>query len=187
MLKKLFPTRSAWRSWLDVHHAEVKEIWLIYHKKHTGKKSISYEDAVQEALCFGWIDSTVKRIDDERYMQKFTPRKIRSNWSTINKNRVARLIKEGRMNQAGLEIIEKAKKDGSWDKLSDVETNLAIPDDLAHAFKKNPIAEVNFQKFAPSYRKQYLWWLSSAKRAETRKKRIKEIVQRSRQNIKPGI
>ena len=184
---KLFKNREEWRNWLEKNHTSADEIWLIYYKKHTEFKSIQYQDAVEEALCYGWIDSRVKRIDEERYMQKYTPRKDKSNWSKSNKKRVERLIKEGRMTQAGLDAIKIAKRNGSWDRLDDIETKIEIPQDLADALAENPMAEKNFYSFAPSYRKQYLWWLKSAKRSETRKKRISEIIKRCEQGIKPGI
>ncbi len=187
MDKKLFKNRAAWRKWLDEHHATARELWLVYYKKHTGKRSVLYEEAVEEALCYGWIDSQIRRLDDETYMQKYTPRKPGSNWAKSNKERVDRLSREGRMTPAGMAAITAAKQDGSWEKLDDIEEDPTVPPDLADALEKNPTAQRNFEGFAPSYRKQYLWWLGSAKRDETRKKRLLELVERCEQGVKPGM
>jgi uncharacterized protein YdeI (YjbR/CyaY-like superfamily) len=182
----LFPNRHQWRAWLEEHHTTESEVWLIYYKKHTGKASVRYEEAVEEALCFGWIDSKVKRMDDESYMQRYTPRKDDSNWSESNKKRVKKLIKNGRMTQAGLAKIEIAKLNGAWNRLNDIERDLVVPDDLKLALAGNQKAAENFEKFPASSKKQYLWWLKSAKRSETRAKRIQEIIRRAEQNIKAG-
>lgn len=183
---KLFSDRGDWRRWLAEHHAHESEVWLIYYKKGINKQSITYNDAVEEALCFGWIDSKVKKIDDEKYMQRYTPRKDGSNWSQSNKRRVRKLIQTGLMTPAGLEKIESAKQDGSWNRLDDIDKEIRVPEDLAVALANNPQAKKNFENFAPSHRKQYLWWLKSAKREETRQKRLREIVARAEKNIKPG-
>ncbi len=187
MVEYLFKNRKEWREWLTEHHEQQKEIWLIYYKKHVNMTSIKYEEAVEEALCFGWIDSIVRRIDDERYMQKYTPRKDRSNWSASNKKRVSRLMEQGRMTRAGISKVDIAKRNGSWERLDRVERLVSMPDDLLDALSQNSKARKNFERFAPSSKKQYLWWLESAKREATRKKRIQEIVRRSEENIKPGI
>ena len=187
MKKHLFKNRDEWRAWLEEQHQTESEVWLIYYKKHTGKQSIRYEDAVEEAVCFGWIDSKVKRIDEEKYMQRYTPRKELSNWSESNKKRVRKLIANGLMTQAGLEVVEIAKRNGSWNRLDDIDKELVVPGDLEAALAQNPKAEENFTGFAISHKKQYLWWLKSAKRAETRERRIREIVKRAEENIKPGL
>ena len=114
-LKKIYvSTREDWRAWLEENHDREKEIWLIYYKKPSGKPRVAYDDAVEEALCFGWIDSTIRKLDEDRYMQKFTPRNPGSVWSELNKRRVEKMIREGRMTQAGLSKIEAAKKSGEW-------------------------------------------------------------------------
>ena len=187
MNERLFKDRVAWRAWLAKNHASKTVLWLVYYKKHTDKKSIRYEEAVEEALCYGWIDSIVKRIDDEKYMQKFTPRKEKSNWSESNKKRVAKLIKNGTMAEVGLAKVTAAKRNGSWQRLENVDKNPTVPDDLAQALAKNGRAKANFESFAPSHRKQYLYWLLDAKRADTRERRIKEIVKRAVELRKPGI
>jgi uncharacterized protein YdeI (YjbR/CyaY-like superfamily) len=115
--QKSFTDRAKWRSWLEKNHSSAKGIWVIYFKKHTGKPTMTYAEAVEEALCFGWIDSLTKKLDEERYMQKFTPRKNNSNWSELNKKRVEKLIAEGKMENAGFDQIEKAKKSGKWDEI----------------------------------------------------------------------
>jgi uncharacterized protein YdeI (YjbR/CyaY-like superfamily) len=167
--------RAAWRRWLAKHHASARGIWLVYDKKSSRDDRLSWVDAVGEALCFGWIDSTAKSLDDARYLQLFTPRKPKSTWSRVNKERVARLVDEGRMAPAGLAAIALAKSNGSWSSLDSVEA-LEVPDDLAAAFAKHPEAARNFAAFSPSSRKGYLHWVSQAVRAETRAQRITEVV-----------
>jgi uncharacterized protein YdeI (YjbR/CyaY-like superfamily) len=180
--------REDWRTWLEKHHATEKEVWLIYYKKHTGKPTIPYDDAVEEALCYGWIDSIVKRIDDEKYTQKYTPRKKKSIWSKKNKERVEKMIRQGRMTEAGLVKIREAKENGEWEKTAgSVPEKLTIPPDFQQALAANPKARKNFQKFTPSYQKRYIGWITSAKRKETRQKRIQETIRRAEQNKKPGM
>ena len=175
--------RSAWRRWLEKHHAGSPGIWLVYDKKSSRADRLAYVDAVEEALCFGWIDSTAKSFDDTRYMQLFTPRKPKSTWARTNKARVARLIEEGLMAPAGLAVIEVAKANGSWSSLDAVEA-LTVPDDLAAALSANPEAERNFAAFPPSARKAYLHWVSQAVRPDTRAGRIAEVVMHSAANRK---
>ena len=176
MNKKLFENRHEWRRWLVKNHEKESEIWLVFYKVKVKKESVKYEEAVEEALCFGWIDSLVKRIDDEKHMQKYTPRKPKSNWSARNKARVEKLIKAGSMTAIGLGKIEIAKRDGSWDKLNSVDIRLEIPPDLEVALKKQPAARKNYDNLPPSRKKQFLWWIQSAKRDATRQKRIKETI-----------
>jgi len=142
-----------------------------------------WEEAVQEALCFGWIDSTVKKVDDERRKQLFTPRNPKSGWSKVNKNYVKKLTTNNLMHESGLQKIKIAKKDGSWTSRDNAE-NLILPDELKKAFSKNKLAFKNFQAFSKSYKKNYLHWLYSAKREETKKKRLAQIVNLCEQNIK---
>ena len=148
--------------------------------------SIKYDEAVKEALCFGWIDSVVRRIDDEKHMQRYTPRKERSNWSSKNKQRVERLIKQGLMTEFGLKTIEIAKQNGSWNKLDSVDIRLETPKELAGAFTKNSKAKEAFDNLAPSRKKQFLWWIKSAKRDETRNKRINETLRLLLENKRPS-
>lgn len=176
MQKKLFITRKEWRNWLEENHDKETEIWLVFYKVKVNKESIKYEEAVEEALCFGWIDSTVKRIDDEKHMQRYTPRKAKSNWSALNKTRVKGLIKNGLMTEFGLSSIKIAKQNGSWNRLDNIETRLEIPNELKDAFKTNDKAKELFEKLAPSRKKQIIWWIESAKSNETRSKRVDETI-----------
>jgi uncharacterized protein YdeI (YjbR/CyaY-like superfamily) len=185
--KRLFKNREAWRAWLAENHARETELWLVYYKKHTGKPSVAQPDAVEEALCYGWIDSIVRTIDDERYMQKYTPRKDKSNWSALNKKRVAKLIRQGKMTPAGQAKIDAAKKNGSWSRLDAVEQRAEMPPELEKALGRNKKARAFFEELAPSHKKQYIWWIASAKRDETRKKRVRETVKRLAAGRKPGM
>jgi len=168
--------RKDWRTWLNKNHDKEKEIWLVYYKKHTGKPRVPYDDAVEEALCFGWIDSIVKTIDDETYMQKFTPRKAKSNWSDSNKKRVERLIGLGAMTKAGLDKIEIAKTNGSWDKVITATKSFEMPEELQSALEMNESAKDFFEILTPSCQRQYIGWIASAKKAVTKQKRVKEAM-----------
>lgn len=163
--------RAAWRAWLEKYHARKGSIWMLFPKRHTGKTALPYGDAVEEALCFGWIDSLVKKLDEDSYLQKFTPRKRNSAWSLSNKKRVRSLIRQGRMTEAGLAKIAEAKKDGSWSRLDAVERLTAVPPGFAAALRAAPAARRNYHALSPSNRKQFLWFIESAKREETRKRR----------------
>jgi len=178
-----FKNRKEWRKWLLENHNLSKGIYLIFYKIDSGKEGMRWEEAVQEALCFGWIDSTVKKIDNERRKQRFTPRRSKSGWSKLNKKYIENLILNKLMHKSGLEKIKIAKKDGSWASRDDIE-NLIIPNDLKKKFDKNKIAFNNFQAFSRTYKKAYLYWLYSAKREETKNKRVFEIVKLCEQNIK---
>ena len=182
-------TRKAWRQWLEKNHLSSPGIWLIYYKKGTGKPQVNYDESVEEALCFGWIDSLPRKLDRERAMLKFTPRKRRSVWSDLNKERVKRLIENKLMTMAGLDKIEQAKKDGSWDMLNSInyqaDTN-ELPPDLQKAFSVNSKALENFLSFTKGYRRQFLFWIDSAKRTETRSDRIQQTVLMAAANKKPG-
>ncbi len=182
-------TRSQWRKWLEKNHSTSPGVWLIYYKKDTGKRKFDYADAVEEALCFGWIDSRPRKIDDERSALKFTPRKPKSVWSKLNKQRIEKLIVQKLMTPAGLATIERAKKNGSWDTLnsSDRHTdNNSIPDDLKKALSKNKNALTNFLAFPPSYRKRFLFWIDSAKTPGTKAARMKQTLLMAAANKKPG-
>ena len=180
--------REEWRAWLEANYARVSEIWLIYYKKHTGRPSIPYEVAVEEALCFGWIDSTVKRIDDAKYMQRFTPRKDASNWSEPNKARVRRLIADRRMTEAGLsKISDEVLAECARPQASGAKKDVEVPGYFKKAVAADRQAWENFNKLAPSYRKQYVGWVASAKREETRQKRLQEVKELLSKNKKPGM
>ena len=150
-------------------------MWFVYFKKHTGKPRVSYDEAVEEGLCFGWIDSLPRKLDEDRTKLLFTPRKPKSVWSQLNKERIVKLMANGAMTESGLAKIEAAKKDGSWNTL-DASDNLKISDELAKAFRRNRVAQKNFDGFAPSAKKAILYWLYSAKQEETRAARIVKIV-----------
>ena len=178
--------RDQWREWLGENHKTKKEIWLIYFKKHTGKARVPYDDAVEEAISFGWIDSIVKRIDDDRYMQKFTPRKMNSNWSELNVRRARKMIETGKMTKAGMEKARGAVEEGKniiKSPMDEIDPDSA-PADLIEALENNKEALNNFRNFSPSCKKRYIGWIISAKKEETRKKRIIEAVQLIEQNVK---
>jgi len=177
-------SRQEWREWLQENHDKKQSIWIIYYKKKSNVPTIIYSDAVDEALCFGWIDSKAKPLDEEKYMQFFSRRKVKSVWSRINKEKVERLIKEGLMTEAGFEIIEKAKQNGSWTILDEAEA-LIIPQDLDDEFQRRPNAKNYFLGLSKSDKRNILQWLVLAKRPETRQKRISEIIELADQNQKP--
>jgi uncharacterized protein YdeI (YjbR/CyaY-like superfamily) len=179
--------REEWHKWLEENHSKLNGIWLIYYKKNSGKPRVSYNDAVEEALCFGWIDGKIKRVNDDYYIQWFTPRRPGSRWSELNMSRAKKLIKEGLMNPPGLLEYEKGLKKPERIYNTKKEDNLVIPDDLTIALKNNEKAYQNFINFPPSSRKLYVFWLNDAKREETRKGRIVRIVKQSELNIKPGF
>jgi uncharacterized protein YdeI (YjbR/CyaY-like superfamily) len=178
--------RQSWRKWLEKNHKRYPGIWLVYNKKSAGKQRLEYADAVEEALCFGWIDSTTRPVDDKKYMQRFTPRKPTSGWSGLNKKRVEKMIEQGLMTAAGLEKIELAKKNGSWEHLDHIEA-LQLPEDFEKALSKNKKAVANFQNFPTFTKKQFLYRINSAKRPETRKERIQLLVKMAAANKKPTI
>lgn len=174
-------SRQEWRDWLAGNHDKPDGIWFVYFKKPTGKPRVSYDEAVEEALCFGWIDSLPRKFDEERSKLLFTPRKPKSVWSKLNKERVEKLIKNGSMTEIGLRKIEAAKKDGSWNALN-ASDNLEIGEDLQKAFAGNKTAEKNFNAFTASVKKAILQWLNSAKREETRKARIEKTISMAAKN-----
>jgi uncharacterized protein YdeI (YjbR/CyaY-like superfamily) len=176
--------RQEWRAWLEKNYELKQSVWLIYYKKKSGKPTVSYDEAVEEALCFGWIDSKAKPIDEEKFMQFFTKRKPASAWSKINKERVQRLLQQGLMIKAGQDSIDLAKQNGSWTVLDDVE-ELIIPDDLHAEWKNKPSAQAYFLSLSRSDKRNILQWLVLAKRPETRQKRISEIVELAEQKQKP--
>ena len=182
-IEKICPaSRQEWRNWLLENHRSRQSVWLIYNKVKSGNPIVKYSDAVDEDLCFGWIDSKAKPIDDERFMQFF--RKAKSVWSKINKEKVERLISEGLMTDAGFESIAIAKQNGSWSILDTAES-LEVPHDLEAEFQKNPGSKDYFLSLSRSDKRNILQWLVLAKRIETRQKRITEIVELAGQRKKP--
>ncbi len=167
--------RTEWRSWLKKHGTGTKEIWLVFYKKHTGRPCLSYDEAVEEALCYGWIDSIKRSIDEDRYAFKITPRKKGSKWSPSNIKRAKKLIREGRMTRRGLILVEAAKASGAWDNPVRPPT-FAMPDELRKALSRNAEAGGFFYTLPPSQKKLYIAWIASAKRLVTREKRLKEAI-----------
>ncbi len=180
----MFETKDEWSAWLEENHQTAREVWLVYYKKHTGKSSVSHEEAVEEALRFGWIDSQVRRLDEERFIQRYTPRGDKSVWSKINRDTAERLIKEGKMTPAGMAKIEKAKETGQWQAAYTSLEKMTLPADLREALNANEEAWRNFQNFATSYQNMYIGWVTDAKREETRKQRIEKVVANALQNKK---
>lgn len=178
-----FRNAQEWRQWLHDNHQSATKVYLIFYKVGCGIESMRWEEAVQVAICYGWIDSTVKKLDENRRRQLFTPRKDKSVWSKLNKTYIEKLIADNLMHESGLRKIAIAKQNGSWEALDEVENHI-MPDDLIQAFEQNPLALENYNNFSPSYRKSYLYWLNQAKRTETRAIRIAEIVSLCEQNIK---
>ena len=168
---------------MAANHTRAEGVWLITYKKAAGKPTLSYEESVEEALCFGWIDSIARKLDEERSMLYFAPRKAGSGWSRPNKTRIERLMADGRMAPAGLAKIEAAKADGSWTLLDAVE-NLEVPDDLAAEFARYPDARANFDAFPRSARRGILEWIVQAKRPETRAKRVAETARLAQANVR---
>ena len=179
--------RKEWRDWLSKNHDRETDIWLVYYKKETGRPTIKYEDSVEEALCFGWIDSIIKKIDEEKYVRKFTPRKPDSYWSEPNKQRVENMIKAGRMTPHGLNKIDAAKKTGLWDKNARPQLSFEMQPEFKDALKNSPKAKAVFEKLSPSHKKQYLGWIEVAKRPETKEKRIKEAITLLEKGEKLGL
>ena len=180
-------SREEWRMWLEENYSSVHGIWLIYYKKQSGKPRIPYNDAVEEALCFGWIDGKIKRVNEECYMQWFTPRRRGSRWSKLNISRVEKMISLGLMKPEGLNAYKEISENPKLMYDIKSERDLPVPDDLIDALKKNIAAYDNFMRFPPSSRKLYVLWLNDAKRDETRINRIEKIVDRSEKNIKAGM
>ncbi|MCD4707909.1 MAG: YdeI/OmpD-associated family protein [Candidatus Sabulitectum sp.] len=169
----LAETTEQWRKWLEVNHSTFSEIWLVFWKRHTGKECIDYESSVETAICFGWIDSLMKSVDEDSYARKFTPRKGKSNWSALNRERALDMIRSGAMTEAGMEAVKEARGNGLWYLRS---SSVELPPELEEKLDSNPDAALFFAELAPSYRKQYMGWVGEAKRPEIRLKRAEEAV-----------
>ena len=178
-----FKNASDWREWLHNNHHSSTGVYLIFYKVNSPFESMRWEEAVQVAICYGWIDSTVRKLDEDRRQQLFTPRKDKSIWSKINKGYVEDLIAANLMHESGFKKIEIAKKNGFWESLDAVE-NLEIPEDLQLAFAQNPVAFSNYENFSKSYKKNYLYWVNQAKRQETRQARISQVIDLCERNCK---
>lgn len=182
-----FADSSEWHKWLEKNHDTADEAWLIHYKKNSGKTGVGQREAVEEAICFGWIDGKLRSIDDDKYILRYSPRRRGSVWSKINRDAAEELIESGRMQEAGFLKIEEAKKNGNWDNAYTSRQPEEMPDDLIKALEKDTVARDNFYAFANSYRNNYIGWLNSARTEATREKRIEEIIRRARENIKPGM
>lgn len=176
-------TRAEWRAWLERNHARPDGVWLVSYKKATGKPRVEYAEAVEEALCFGWIDSKAGTVDEERSILWMSPRKPGTGWSRLNKQRIERLMADGSMAPAGLAKIEAARRDGSWTALDSSEA-LEVPPDLEQALAAHPDAARHFAAFPPSTRKNILQWIASARRPETRAARVAETARLANENVR---
>ncbi|SHJ42913.1 Uncharacterized conserved protein YdeI, YjbR/CyaY-like superfamily, DUF1801 family [Hymenobacter daecheongensis DSM 21074] len=174
-------TRAEWRQWLAAHHAHSPGVWFTYFKKETGRPRVGYDEAVEEALCFGWIDSLPRKLDAERTQLLFTPRKPKSGWSKVNKERLVRLEAAGLLEPAGRAAIERARQNGSWESLDAAEAG-QVPADLAQALAADATAAGHFAAFSLSARKMILTWVLAAKRPETRARRVAETVRLAARN-----
>jgi len=187
-----FKNGNEFREWLQKYYNSIPGLWMVYYKKHTEKECIKYDEALEEALCFGWIDSLIKRLDDERYARKFTPRTNTKKWSEINKKKVIELIKTGRMTQAGLIKTENYSKSGEADNLiikpEKFELReIVLPDFILKELAQNEPALTNFKNLPPTYKKHYVLWITNAKREETVQKRLYESICMLKENKKLGL
>ncbi|MCY1720586.1 YdeI/OmpD-associated family protein [Prolixibacteraceae bacterium Z1-6] len=188
-----FKDQGSFRNWLKKNHDKSPGVWMTYYKKHTDKECIEYREALEEALCFGWIDSIIKKVDNDRYVRKFTPRTNISNWSDLNKRIVLSMIGKGKMTEAGLQKIDVYLKTGKIDwenkglKGDAKDKEFAIPDYILKAFAENEPALTNFNTLASSYKRHFVLWISSAKREETIQKRLRESIQLLKENKKLGL
>jgi uncharacterized protein YdeI (YjbR/CyaY-like superfamily) len=171
-----FKTQKDFRKWLEIHHGKSQGIWVRFYKKASGVKMMNYQEALDEALCFGWIDSLLNKLDEKSYIQKFTPRKSKSLWSQVNREKVARLIRQKQMTQAGLAAITAAKKDGRWDNAYASPKNTMPPDDFLQALEKNKKAKNFFGTLNKANTYAIIWRITTAKKIEIRKKKIKDMI-----------
>ncbi len=185
-IETFYPTsQQQWRQWLEENHRSKQAVWLVHYKKKSSVASITWSEAVDEALCFGWIDSVRKTLDSETFVQFFSKRKPNGTWSKVNKEKIRQLVEAGLMTQAGLESIETAKQNGSWTILDEVE-ELILPNDLEMEFNTQPGSKDFFLSLSRSVRKAMLQWLVLAKQPETRQKRIREITKLAALKQKPN-
>jgi uncharacterized protein YdeI (YjbR/CyaY-like superfamily) len=182
-----FKNRKEWRKWLEKNSSSIDGFWMVNYKKHTKKECIDYDEAVEEALCFAWIDGKIKRINDEYFVRWFTPRRAGSHWSKINIGRIEKMLKKGKVKKAGLDAYNEIFKKPELAYDNRTEGQPEVPGDLLSALKENQTAFINFTNFPPSARNLYIRWLNNAKRAKTRSGRIIRIVDLSAQNERPGM
>lgn len=174
-----FKDREEWRKWLEENGSSEKEVWVVIYKKHSGRRGLQYQKAVEEAICFGWIDSKMQSIDTGKFRQRFSPRKKTSIWSKINKETAEKMIQRGKMAPAGFETINKAKANGKWSKAYSSRKAPAIPEDLEKALMENERAWMNFKEFSNSTKLRYIYWVNTAKKEETRQRRIRAVVKKT--------
>ncbi len=187
MKQLYFKTREEWREWFSHNHDRQSGIWLLFYRKGSEKPVLNYEESVEEALCYGWIDSIIKNLDQERYARKFTPRQPDSTWSDLNKKRVQKMIEQGRMTRFGQSKIDAARQSGQWDKPDRPPVNLELPLELKKALEKNYKAKAFFERLAPSYQKNYIAWIRMARRPGTRERRTKESIALLEKGEKLGL
>jgi uncharacterized protein YdeI (YjbR/CyaY-like superfamily) len=181
-----FANQAEWRSWLLENHASQAEAWLALSRKHAAGPALTLPEAIDEALCFGWVDSILKPIDQEKFALRFSPRKDDSIWSEGNKKKVLRLIEQGRMTDAGLAKVRAAQESGEWERATSREVLEELPPELETALAADPRARLSFDKLSPSRRKQLIWWIASARRDETRQKRVAETIRLAREQGGPA-
>ena len=185
---KHFKNRDEFRKWLQKNHSKQTELWILFYKVHTKKKCVRYAEAVEESLCFGWIDGIVKRIDDEKHAQRYTPRKAKSIWSKVNKERAKRMIDAGKMTDAGLVKIKEAKKSGWWQNAYTTSRgDYEMSEEMKKVLMSDKVAWTNFQNFGKGYQNTYIFYVNYAKREETKQKRIQLVLERAKKNMPPGI
>lgn len=182
-----FRNAREWRRWLEKNHNRSAGEWVYMYKKAASRSGLRYPDALDEALCFGWIDGQIKAVDEDRFRQRWTPRRKGSVWSQVNKDKVKRLAAAGRIVEPGLAAVREAKRAGTWQAAYTNRREDTMPDDLAKALRTDPDARRNFDRFASTYRNMYVGWVADAKRPETRQRRIAAVVKRARENRKPGM
>ncbi len=176
--------RDEWRVWLQAHHSTEREVWFVAYKKHTGRHGVPYDEAVEEALCFGWIDSVRKTVDEDRSAQRFSPRINTRNWTQLNLDRVQKMVQQGRMTDAGLAVLPPADAPPPSERY---EASSPLPEIFARALEANPPAAAYFHKLAPSYRRDFVRWVTEAKKEETRQRRLAEALRLLEENRKLGM
>jgi uncharacterized protein YdeI (YjbR/CyaY-like superfamily) len=179
-----FASSEEWSKWMEENHAKSNGVWLRFFKKDSGEKTVTYSEALEEALCYGWIDGQVNKFDDQSYIQRFTPRRPKSIWSKRNTEKAERLIREGKMKKAGMEQVELAKADGRWQQAYDSSTNMKLPEDFLQELSKNKKAKTFFEGLNKTNQYAIAWRLQTAKKPETREKRLKEILAMMREGKK---
>jgi uncharacterized protein YdeI (YjbR/CyaY-like superfamily) len=179
--------RARWREWLTRNHGRSTGVWLVFYRSSTGKPALAYEDAVEEALCFGWIDSIIRKLDAERYVRKFTPRRPGSSWSESNRGRVSRLLERDLMTEQGVAAVRDAKESGAWFRDDRPVIPDEVPGELAAALEENPAARTFFESLAHSYRRRFSAWVAMAKRDETRAARVRESIALLEKREKLGL